>query len=77
LGIWPGDDRRAGVSRDLRLLAQCAHLATHLAQLLTLARCQGIATTVVDLGVLHLVSERVIRDPNVLGNADQGPVTAP
>jgi hypothetical protein len=75
--MWPGDDRRAGVGRDLPLLAQCVHLAAHLAQLLTIARCQGIATTVVDLGVLHPVSERVIRDPKVLGNAGQGPVSAP
>ena len=56
-----------GLFEDLPLLAQRAHLAAQLAQLLTLTRRQRLTQTVVDLGVPHPGAERVVRDPEVLG----------
>jgi hypothetical protein len=65
-----------GFVQDLPLLAQRAHLAAQLAQLLALTRRQRLTCTVVDVGVLHPVAERLVRDPEVLGDAGQGAVTA-
>jgi hypothetical protein len=47
-----------------------------LAQLLAFIRRQRLTQTVVDLGVLHPVPERLAGDPEVLGDAGQGAVTA-
>jgi hypothetical protein len=55
-------------------VAQRAHLAAQLAQLLAFIRRQRLTCTVVDLGVLHPVAERLIRDPEILGEAGQGAV---
>jgi hypothetical protein len=57
-------------------VAQRPHLAAQVAQLLALARRQGVAHPVVELGVPHPGAERLVRDPEVLGEAGQGAVAA-
>ena len=57
-------------------MAQRAHFAAQLAQLLALTRHQRLTLTVVDFRVLHPVAERLVGDPQVLGDAGQGALTA-
>jgi hypothetical protein len=60
----------------LALVAQRAHLAAQVAYRLAFIRCQGVAHTIVARGVPHPVPERLVRDPDVLGEAGQGAVAA-